>query len=525
MASVTTTPTTAKTSTVVPALYKQALAQAKLDLAAQSQPIKDEITQNDATATQRTQDASDNATALSKILGNIGPQVQDAYSQASDRQGVLAKGFSDGMQAALNKSGASDNAFLAKQGAPKGQQIDPNKSKAAGDVLYGLGGYVPASTFNREGAAFTAAADMLPGTALLKGQEMGKAISMSAQAADTLLQNRLTELAGQLPGNAESNYAKLQSLAIENAKFAEQVKNDKFDQAYKTATQKLNVAKYETSTKLSVARINLDAKKFAAQQMQSNRDYGIKLANLGIAQAKDQRAAIAAQYKLENGGYTPTQINKFNGLLQDGLNHIKVQNNPDGSTVYLRPDPKDKTGVKMIPTTYVEFVKQAVAHGVPPSIAVDRADKFFPPEARPQGPGALDFALGTTSGGGPGRSADVLQAANMMLGTPYVWGGSKVGQGLDCSGFIQQAFAQIGVTLPRTTYAQVKAGKAVKLNQLQPGDAVFTEPGKNGPNHVGLYIGNGQVQESPHTGDVNKVIPLKDFLTGGFVAARRYLNG
>jgi cell wall-associated NlpC family hydrolase len=52
--------------------------------------------------------------------------------------------------------------------------------------------------------------------------------------------------------------------------------------------------------------------------------------------------------------------------------------------------------------------------------------------------------------------------------------------------------------------AQVKVGDAVTLKELEPGDLVFTEPGKNGPNHVGLYIGNGMLQESPHTGDVTR---------------------
>ena len=118
----------------------------------------------------------------------------------------------------------------------------------------------------------------------------------------------------------------------------------------------------------------------------------------------------------------------------------------------------------------------------------------------------------------------VLAAAKGMLGTPYVWGGTTPGQGLDCSGFLQQAYAKAGVRIPRTTYDQVRAGQSVGLNSLAPGDAVFTEPGKSGPNHVGMYIGNGMVQESPHTGDQNKVIPLKSFLSGGFVAARRYVK-
>jgi cell wall-associated NlpC family hydrolase len=131
--------------------------------------------------------------------------------------------------------------------------------------------------------------------------------------------------------------------------------------------------------------------------------------------------------------------------------------------------------------------------------------------------------------GGQGQSAtpfgDVASVTQSFLGVPYKWGGNSASSGLDCSAFVQQAMAKFGVTIPRTTYAQAKVGQPVALSQLQPGDCVFTEPGKNGPNHVGLYIGNGKIQESPHTGDVNKIIPLQDFLGGGFVAARRYLSG
>lgn len=123
-----------------------------------------------------------------------------------------------------------------------------------------------------------------------------------------------------------------------------------------------------------------------------------------------------------------------------------------------------------------------------------------------------------------GDGSGVVQAAKGYLGTPYKWGGTSRQNGLDCSAFVQAAFKDIGVKLPRTTYEQVKVGHAVGLHELQPGDVIFTEPGHAGPNHEGLYIGHGMVQESPHTGTVNSIIPLKDYLGGGFVAARRYTH-
>jgi cell wall-associated NlpC family hydrolase len=122
--------------------------------------------------------------------------------------------------------------------------------------------------------------------------------------------------------------------------------------------------------------------------------------------------------------------------------------------------------------------------------------------------------------------AAITNISKQFLGVPYKWGGNSM-KGLDCSGFIQQVYAQMGINLPRVTTDQYKAGHAVGLKQIQPGDAVFTEPGRgpnSGPGHVGLYIGNGMVQESPHTGTVNSIIPLKDFLGGGLVGIRRYVG-
>lgn len=118
---------------------------------------------------------------------------------------------------------------------------------------------------------------------------------------------------------------------------------------------------------------------------------------------------------------------------------------------------------------------------------------------------------------------NIVQIAHQYLGVPYVWGGTTA-KGLDCSGFLQLVYRNFGINIPRTTYEQVKAGQAVNLKGIKPGDAVFVEPTKAGPGHVGMYIGNGMVQQSPHTGAVNSVIPLSAFIAGGVVGIRRYAN-
>jgi cell wall-associated NlpC family hydrolase len=106
----------------------------------------------------------------------------------------------------------------------------------------------------------------------------------------------------------------------------------------------------------------------------------------------------------------------------------------------------------------------------------------------------------------------IVTTAAQYLGVPYVWGGTDPKTGLDCSGFVQLVFKDLHIDLPRTTYDQVNVGTHIELGNIKAGDVIFTEPSPKGPQHEGLYVGNGKVQESPHTGDVNKYVPLYNFL-------------
>jgi len=117
----------------------------------------------------------------------------------------------------------------------------------------------------------------------------------------------------------------------------------------------------------------------------------------------------------------------------------------------------------------------------------------------------------------------IISAASQFLGVPYKYGGNDPKIGIDCSRFVQLVYSDVGISLPRTTYAQFQLGQPVNLPDIQPGDVIFTEPSPLGPGHEGLYVGNNQVQESPHTGESNKIVPLSSFLHGGLVGIRRYL--
>ncbi len=119
----------------------------------------------------------------------------------------------------------------------------------------------------------------------------------------------------------------------------------------------------------------------------------------------------------------------------------------------------------------------------------------------------------------PSQYSGVVGVAMQFLGTPYVWGGAAPG-GFDCSGLVMYSYAQVGVSLPHSSYAQYTYGVPVSRDQLEPGDLVFFD----GLGHVGIYIGGGQFIHAPHTGDVVKISSLSEsWYSATYVGARRIL--
>ncbi len=96
---------------------------------------------------------------------------------------------------------------------------------------------------------------------------------------------------------------------------------------------------------------------------------------------------------------------------------------------------------------------------------------------------------------------DICQYAKEFIGNPYVWGGTSLTKGADCSGFVMKVFQKYGVKLPRNSRSQANCGTTIKVAEAKPGDLIFYAKGKT-INHVAIYIGNGQVihASSPKTG-------------------------
>jgi len=124
--------------------------------------------------------------------------------------------------------------------------------------------------------------------------------------------------------------------------------------------------------------------------------------------------------------------------------------------------------------------------------------------------GASSALSGPTASG---TGAEVVGAATKYLGVPYKWGGTDPATGLDCSGFTQRVYADLGISIPRTSSQQATAGRPVaSLAEAQPGDLVFFDnsSGRPGIDHVGLYIGGGKMIAAPQEGEVVKVQAVGD---------------
>lgn len=88
---------------------------------------------------------------------------------------------------------------------------------------------------------------------------------------------------------------------------------------------------------------------------------------------------------------------------------------------------------------------------------------------------------------------EIVNYACQFVGNPYVWGGTSLTNGADCSGFVMKVLEHFGISVPRVSRDQAKAGVRVTSANMKPGDLVFYANSRGVVNHVGMYIGNGQV--------------------------------
>ena len=164
-----------------------------------------------------------------------------------------------------------------------------------------------------------------------------------------------------------------------------------------------------------------------------------------------------------------------------------------------------------------------------PGIQKPRPDeiKTTPETARPDKGKALERSdrppTKTTARGDKDMGAIAARTAERFVGIPYRWGGENVVDGMDCSGFVRAVYNLCGLSIPRTSRDQYKAGESVAKDGLQDGDLVFFGSSEEAINHVGIYVGNGRFVHAPRRGEDIRVTSVDEsYFEKRFVGARRY---
>ncbi len=119
--------------------------------------------------------------------------------------------------------------------------------------------------------------------------------------------------------------------------------------------------------------------------------------------------------------------------------------------------------------------------------------------------------------------AIAARTAERFVGIPYRWGGDNVVEGMDCSGFVRAVYNLCGLSIPRTSRDQFKAGDLVTKDDLKDGDLVFFGSSADSINHVGIYVGDGKFVHAPRRGEEIRITAVNEsYFEKRFVGARRY---
>ena len=116
------------------------------------------------------------------------------------------------------------------------------------------------------------------------------------------------------------------------------------------------------------------------------------------------------------------------------------------------------------------------------------------------------------------KGEEIVNYALQFIGNPYVWGGTSLTNGTDCSGFTQSVYAHFGYGLTRTTYTQINEGRAVSYENAKPGDLIFYD------GHVTIYMGNGQMVHASNSAPYPRGGIKTDAVYSGIIGIRRIVD-
>lgn len=178
------------------------------------------------------------------------------------------------------------------------------------------------------------------------------------------------------------------------------------------------------------------------------------------------------------------------------------------TTLFVREKPNtDCTIITMVPIEEELTVLKKVDDGAWYKIEIDDEEGFVSGEfveISQKLPKAMTISEVKYGQGVSNVRVDLVQYALQFVGNPYVWGGTSLTHGVDCSGFTMQVYAKYGVYLPHSSRAQPNCGRTISAAEAQPGDLFFYGSGGS-INHVAIYIGGGRVVHASNHRDGIKI--------------------
>lgn len=522
--------------------------------------------------------------SLLQYLSGLPSGIDQTYGKAVADTSALGQAAAQGLINA-NPNGAAV-ANLQAINAPQSQinavtQQNADVFGGGGGVLNYVGGALPAETLAADRAANVAFAQALPGIQSMSAARGFNALLGSQAQQQSAIDQALAQIQSQGRTQAYSIQNQLSQQKLATQKFnSEQAYRDAqlgLSQQRLNQSGQLGYARLNQQGQIASARLGQGNQSLQLRQLQGDRNWQLGLARLGIAEKGLQLRTAQSQAKLNGGGYTRAQMiqlqnragkiatSAYNGTTS-GTQGIRVTTSdgtvghvPLGTTAaQLKAagytpvtDASGNTKIDRVNTphhlSYQQAMRQGLAAGIPLTVMQNALNKYWskPGQQMPwdnqNGPlggrpmqsyqqrqaaaGRRTPPFQVDTGGRPvsPEAQRAIHIAEQYMGTPYKWGGASPTTGFDCSGLLQYACKQAGITIPRTSQEQWRSGRPVALNQLQPGDAVFfvgSDGTRTAPGHVGIYVGNGEYIQAPHTGDVVKISRLAD--ATDYVGARRY---
>ena len=395
----------------------------------------------------------------------------------------------------------------------------------------------------------------------------------SASGAGATGSSTPTTLPGPAPNQSQINAAKSQVSAIEATLSQEEQQSSALDNSYDTAVQNLqnaqnalqtinaSIIKTKAAVKLDRRRVTNDAVKAyiygtpqsayaslfstsatmggartqytqqivgdlnqarsaleaSQSQLDSQKTQEQNLATQAAAQANQAKTLSLANQ--QEAAATTATLNQVQGQLASEVAQAAVEEAQQEAAAAARAATAAEAQREAAAAQAAATVAQAVGGSASGAAATTAANG-----AGGATGGAYTGTVGGT-GSGTTEQMEVVTAAESQLGVPYVFGGASPSGGFDCSGLVQWAWAQAGVTIPRTTEVQWPALTHVALDALEPGDLLFyyNLDSDSQVDHVVMYVGSGPygtdtVIQAPFTGATVSYSPI---FTDGLIGAGR----